>query len=69
MSGCTDYFAEDESTAFEMCRNIVSTLNVHPDEVKGRLPSVPPLYDPAELPSLIPKDGQHRLDMYQVERD
>ncbi|KAL8578181.1 hypothetical protein ACOMHN_051736 [Nucella lapillus] len=66
VSGCTDYFAPDEKSAFETCRDIVATLNVHPEEVKGRLPARLPLYDPAELTSLIPKDDQHMLDIYQV---
>ncbi|XP_076440810.1 uncharacterized protein LOC143280133 [Babylonia areolata] len=66
VSGCTDYFAPDENSAFETCRDIVATLNVHPADAQGRLPARLPLYDPAELSSLIPKDQQHTLDMYQV---
>ena len=68
VSGCTDYFAQDEKSAFEICRNIVSTLNVHCEDDMQRLYARPPLYDPAELPSLIPSKEQHMLDMYQVSR-
>jgi len=28
VSGCTDYFAQDEQDAFEMCRDIVESLNM-----------------------------------------
>ncbi|KAK7485216.1 hypothetical protein BaRGS_00023467 [Batillaria attramentaria] len=66
VSGCTDYFAPDEKSAFEMCRNIVATLNVHHNDAKGRLSPQLPLYDPEELPALIPCSDQHKLDMYQV---
>ncbi|XP_070195809.1 methylcrotonoyl-CoA carboxylase beta chain, mitochondrial-like isoform X2 [Littorina saxatilis] len=66
VSGCTDYFAQDEKSAFETCRDIVSTLNVHHEDIKGRLPSRLPLYDPQDLPSLIPSNDQHQIDMFQV---
>lgn len=66
VSGCTDYFAQDERSALEMCRDIVATLNVHHFEVKGRQIPVPPLYDAQELPVLIPSRGQHKMDMYQI---
>lgn len=66
VSGCTDYFAEDEKSALSTCRNIVSTLNVHHQTVKGNLMSDPPLYNAEELPSLIPHEDQHKLDIYEV---
>jgi 3-methylcrotonyl-CoA carboxylase beta subunit len=66
VSGCTDYFAEDEKSGLATCRNIVATLNVHPKEAEGRLPSRPPLYDPEELPFLIPYELQNELDIYEV---
>lgn len=66
VSGCTDYFAPDEKSALQICRDIVATLNVHHNEIKGRLPAASPLYDPEEISSLVPSSEQHKLDMYQV---
>ncbi|PVD23304.1 hypothetical protein C0Q70_16572 [Pomacea canaliculata] len=66
VSGCTDYFAPDEKSALQICRDIVATLNVHHNEIKGRLPASSPLYDPEEISSLVPSSEQHKLDMYQV---
>lgn len=63
VSGCTDYFAKDESEALELGRDIISTLNI---TMNDRLSSTSedPLYDPHELRGMISKDNQ--MDIYKV---
>jgi acetyl-CoA carboxylase carboxyltransferase component len=52
VSGCTDYFAKDESEALELGRDIISTLN---RSMNDRLSSTSedPLYDRHELKNLL----------------
>ena len=66
-SGCTDYFAQNEPEAFEMGRDIVSSLNVKCN-IDLDIPDYDePLYDSAEIPSIVPpSDELHSLDMYPV---
>ena len=66
VSGCTDYFAEDERSAFALCRDVVSTLNVYHQDFHGRLPTREPLLSAEDLPSIIPSEKQYELDIYQV---
>jgi hypothetical protein len=61
VSGCTDYFAENEQEAFEMGRDIAETLPFHSS---CTCESDPPLYDVEDIPSLISPDN--KIDIYQV---
>ncbi|KAJ8305996.1 hypothetical protein KUTeg_016541 [Tegillarca granosa] len=63
VSGCTDYFAENETEAFLLGRELVAALNL--TEYGGRTHKPEdPLYDPAELQGLISKDNN--IDIYKV---
>ncbi|CAC5367475.1 E6.4.1.4B [Mytilus coruscus] len=63
VSGCTDYFAEDEAEALELGRDIIATLNITMNE-NTTTTSEDPLYDPGELPGLVSTDNQ--MDIYKV---
>lgn len=64
ISGCTDYFAETEEEAFEMCRESILTLNVPADPNEAKF--VEPLYPIDELEVLSGKDVLSKSDMYEV---
>jgi 3-methylcrotonyl-CoA carboxylase beta subunit len=65
-SGVTDYYAMNDSHALAMARRVVSTFN-RPKYV-GVDVQTPrdPLYDPAELHGVIPKDGRTPYDVREV---
>ncbi|XP_076083662.1 uncharacterized protein LOC143054517 [Mytilus galloprovincialis] len=63
VSGCTDYFAEDEAEALELGRDIIATLNITMNDNTTTI-SEEPLYDPGELPGLVNTDNQ--MDIYKV---
>ncbi|XP_041360194.1 biotin-dependent 3-methylcrotonyl-coenzyme A carboxylase beta1 subunit-like isoform X2 [Gigantopelta aegis] len=65
VSGCTDYFAETEPEAFEMARDIVTSLNL-PAPPPPPCTPVDPLYDPDELSGLVPVQNQHQMNMHEV---
>lgn len=61
MSGCTDYFAEDEPEAFAIGRDIAETLSSHNSCTSE---SEHPLYNANEIPGLI--SPENNIDIYQV---
>ena len=66
-SGCTDYFAKTEPEAFEMGRDIISTLNVHCNSDLDLPDFEEPLFDAADIAYAIPPpDQQWNMDIYPV---
>ncbi|KAK3803849.1 hypothetical protein RRG08_029441 [Elysia crispata] len=66
-SGCTDYFAADETTALQMGRDIVSSLNVFCNEEKEFAQYDEPLFDVNEIPGIIPSPkDHHNMNMFQI---
>lgn len=66
-SGCTDYFAEEEITALQMGRDIVSSLNVCCKVEKEFTEFDEPLYDVSEIPGIIPSSQDHHtINMNQI---
>ncbi|XP_071144811.1 uncharacterized protein [Mytilus edulis] len=63
VSGCTDYFAEDEAEALELGRDIIATLNITMND-NTTTTSQEPMYDPGELPGLVNADNH--MDIYKV---
>ncbi|KAK3091795.1 hypothetical protein FSP39_022676 [Pinctada imbricata] len=61
VSGCSDYFAEDEEEAFIMGRDIAATLPLH-QYCTG--PAEEPLYDTQEMLGLI--SPHNDIDVYKV---
>lgn len=65
ISGVTDHFAEDDTHAIEILRNIVESLGT-PQSKSPPEPAEDPLYDPEELYSLVPTDSKHPMAMREL---
>ncbi len=66
VSGVTDYLAEDDVHALEICRSIVARLNrVKRIELDVRPPE-DPLYPPEEIYGIIPRDPRQPYDVREV---
>lgn len=65
-SGVTDHFAEDDEHALEICRNIVSNLNLK-KKISAKLKEVQePLYPAEELYGILPLDTRKPFDVREV---
>jgi 3-methylcrotonyl-CoA carboxylase beta subunit len=66
ISGVCDHLAEDDNHALAIARRIVGTLNWQkPISLRLATPEAP-LYDPAELWGVIPKDARKPYDVREV---
>ena len=68
VSGVADHYAENDSHAIEILRNIVASLgpgHVRPRQSDWR-EAEEPLYDPKELYSLVPSDSKRPMRMREV---
>ena len=69
VSGVTDYMAEDEVEACEMCRNIIEYSNLN-SELQPTHPLATaveePLYDSSEIAGIIPEDPKKLFDVREV---
>src|SRR3954464_10041687 len=66
LSGVADHFAENDSHALYIARQVVANLNrSKPMPVKAATPE-DPLYDPAELSGVIPADTRKPYDVREV---
>ncbi|XP_035208733.1 methylcrotonoyl-CoA carboxylase beta chain, mitochondrial-like isoform X2 [Stegodyphus dumicola] len=63
ISGCTDYYAEDEEEAFMMCRESVLTLNL---PQCSQITYQEPLYSSKDLTIISGKETLCREDMYVI---
>ncbi len=66
ISGVADYFAEDDTHAIAMVRNIAENLQMSKEEPKTRKAPEPPLNDPKELYGVIPRDLKKPYDVREV---
>ena len=65
-SGVTDYYAMNDGHALALARRIVGNLNRRkPAQLEVRAPE-PPLYDPAEIYGILPRDGRVPYDVREV---
>lgn len=65
-SGVADHYAQDDTHALHLARQVVSTLNrVKPNVVKQIEPQEP-LYEASELYGLIPADSKKPFDVREV---
>lgn len=65
-SGVSDYFAEDDTHAVQIIRDIVNNL---PKSAKAEIPRrapADPLYDPREIYGVVPKDVSSPYDCREV---
>ncbi|MBV8589179.1 MAG: methylcrotonoyl-CoA carboxylase [Acetobacteraceae bacterium] len=66
VSGVTDHYAENDSHALGIARNIVANLNgVKQPQLAVREPT-PPRYDPAELYGVVPANLRQPYDVHEV---
>ncbi|XP_054718497.1 methylcrotonoyl-CoA carboxylase beta chain, mitochondrial-like [Uloborus diversus] len=64
ISGCTDYYAENEEEAFNLCRESILTLNVCEPSPKTSYKE--PLYPADELTVISGKHKLSKEDMYMI---
>ena len=65
-SGVADHFAEDESEALRMVRNVVENLNIKPKHRLDVEPSEEPNHDINDLMGIIPDDNRTPYDVREV---
>jgi 3-methylcrotonyl-CoA carboxylase beta subunit len=68
ISGVADHFAENDSHALAIVRNIVESLGRNPNKLQWPDPSEPedPIYDPRDLYSLVPCQSKTPMAMSEV---
>lgn len=65
-SGVTDHLAENEEEALHLCRNILENLNRPRKTESDILPPEEPLYDPAEIYGILPRDTRKPCDVHEI---
>ena len=66
LSGVADYFAEDDDHAIEICRTIVSTLNLVKTLPADMTTPEEPAYDPAEIYGIVNADARKPYDVHEL---
>jgi 3-methylcrotonyl-CoA carboxylase beta subunit len=66
LSGVADHFAENDSHALYIARQIVANLNRRKPMPVSMVPPEDPLYDPTELYGIIPADTRKPYDVREV---
>ncbi len=69
VSGVTDYMANDEVEACQICREILEYSNLEGDLQPSRVASTPaeePLYDCGEIAGIIPEDSKKSFDVREI---
>lgn len=65
VSGCTDHLAANETEAFTLTRDIVTSFNIDPvTQIRGD----DPLFSINDLPGLIPSNPQISIDAKKVNK-
>ncbi len=66
ISGVTDHYADDDYQALDKVRRIVANLGVRHGQALDLTTARQPLYDPAELYSLIPSDHKKYFPIREI---
>ena len=66
LSGVADYLASDDAHALALARQAVGNLNLAKPRQLDRAPIEPPLYDPDEIPGVVPADLRTPYDIREV---
>ncbi|MEI8204133.1 MAG: carboxyl transferase domain-containing protein [Bacteroidota bacterium] len=66
ISGVSDHFAENDSHAIQICRNIFETLRVSDKQPMEIYPIEEPAYDPEELYGIAPTDLKKPVDSREI---
>ena len=65
-SGVADHLARDDAHALALARRVVASLNRAPKPASASVAPREPLYDPAEIPGLVPADLRSPYDVREV---
>ncbi len=66
LSGVSDYLAEDDEEALELCRSIVANLGPAPQPIRRDAEPEEPRYPAADLAGLLPTSPKQPLDAREV---
>lgn len=66
LSGVTDYVADSEREACDICREIIQHCNLKPSAAFSETPAEEPLFDCAEIAGIIPKDTKKSFDVREL---
>jgi acetyl-CoA carboxylase carboxyltransferase component len=66
ISGVADYFADDDLHAIQIAREIVAHLNLRKEIPADWQPPEEPLYDPAEIYGILPRDLRQPFEVREV---
>jgi 3-methylcrotonyl-CoA carboxylase beta subunit len=66
ISGVADHFAENDTHAIQICRNIFENLEQRDKQVLETISSEEPLYDPEELYGIAPIDLRKMVDPREI---
>ena len=66
ISGVADYFAEDDADALRLLREIVAYLNRRKQVPADLAPPEDPLYDPAEIYGILPRDLRQPFEVREI---
>jgi acetyl-CoA carboxylase carboxyltransferase component len=66
ISGVTDHYALNDEHALAICRSIVSNLNRRKHIPWDITTPEPPLYDPSDIPGIVPTDNRKSYDVREI---
>jgi acetyl-CoA carboxylase carboxyltransferase component len=66
LSGVADYFADDDDHAIRLARTVVSTLHAMKTLPADMTSPEAPLYDPADIYGVVPKDTRRPYDVREI---
>jgi acetyl-CoA carboxylase carboxyltransferase component len=66
ISGVADHFATDDEHALALVRAIVANLAPPPERARDDIAPRPPVYDPADLYGIVPRDTRAGYDVREV---
>ncbi len=66
ISGVADHFAENDTHAIQICRNILENPECREKQILNTIPIEEPLYDPKELYGIAPVDLRKLVDPREV---
>jgi 3-methylcrotonyl-CoA carboxylase beta subunit/propionyl-CoA carboxylase len=66
LSGVADYEAENDADAVRMLREIIANLNYRKRVFADLAPPEEPLYDPAEIYGILPRDLRQPFDVREI---
>lgn len=66
VSGVSDHLASDEPEALALARELIADLNLERASLTTRRMTVPPIYDPKELPGIVNEDRRMPYDVREI---